>query len=374
MKIKTLIIGDSEKGKKISNLLNQEDVMVLEIIEDENKVLDDINKFSPDIILIMVDDLSYKLRTCEQIYLLRPRSIPVVLTEDISGDNLRQIMQTGIHYVLPSNLDGINLSLQLKNIFANESARLEAFETNNITNLKSKVIVVFGTKGGIGKTTFATNLAIKLAQKNNKVALLDYDLQFGDANVFIGIDSKETIAELLQEQSRPSTDNIRRFMSLHSSGLHMLSAPRSPEYAENINQVQTDKIISALRAYYDYVIIDCPPYFNDTSLSSMEVASKIIFVTGMDVSALRNTKKGISLINSLIGKDKLLLLVGKEYQGKVKLNDISRVLDHKIWCSIPEDSKVAIDSLNQGIPIVIDSPNSKIAKAIGVAADLLDRE
>ena len=374
MKIKALIIGDNERGNQFSTQLNQDEILVLDVIDDENRILDDINKYMPDIILILAEDLSNLIRTCEQIYLLRPRSIPIVLTDDLTGENLRQIMLTGIHYVLPSNIDFINLSIQIKTIFANETARLEAFESTNATNLKSKVIAVFGTKGGIGKTTIAANLAVKLAQKNLKVALLDYDLQFGDANVFLGVDSKETIAELLQEQSRPSTDSIRRFMSLHSSGLHILSSPRSPEYAENINQVQTDKIISSLRAYYDYVIIDCPPQFNDTTLSSMEVASKILFVTGMDISALRNTKKGISLISSLIGKEKLLLVVGKEYQGKVKVSDVSRVLDQKVWASVPEDPKIAIDSLNQCIPLVIDSPNSKIAKAIINIGEMLDRE
>ena len=213
MKIKALVIGESEKGNYIASQFNQEEIIVVDIIEDESQVLDEINKHMPDIILILAEDLNNTLRTCEQIYLLRPRSIPIVLTDDMSGENLRQIMLTGIHYILPSSIDGGNLFLQIKTIFANETARLEAFETTNTSNLKSKVIVIFGTKGGIGKTTIATNLAVKLAQKKYKVALLDYDLQFGDANVFLGIDSRETIAELLQEQSRPSTDSIRRFMA-----------------------------------------------------------------------------------------------------------------------------------------------------------------
>lgn len=372
MKIKILIIGDIEKGNYLANNLNQEEMNVIDIIDDENIVLDSINNYMPDILLILADDLNNMIRTCEQIYLLRPRSIPIVLTNNMDGENLRKIMLSGIHHVLSENIEFLNLVQQIKIIFANETARLEAFETTTCSNLKSRVIVVFGTKGGIGKTTIATNLAVKLAHKKLKVALLDYDLQFGDANVFLGIDSRETIAELLQEQSRPSTDIVRKFMSLHSSGVHILSSPRSPEYADNINQVQTDKIISSLRTYYDYVIIDCPPLFNDTTLSSMEVASKILFVSGMDVSALRNTKKGISLINSIVGKEKLSLMIGKEYSSKIKVNDISRVLDHKIFHSIPEDSKVAIDALNQGIPIVVDAPNSKIAKAISSLTDLID--
>jgi pilus assembly protein CpaE len=372
MSLKVLLFTPDEAGSRLSSLLHHEGVSVVGSVKDENTVLDEISRRHPDIILIASDHMNVVLRACQQIYLLRPRSVPVVLSDEDDPGVLRSIMQTGVHYILPLSADGDSLVGQLQGIYTNETTRIMAMENTAASDRKSQMIMVFGTQGGIGKTAIAANLAVKLAQKKRKVVLLDYDLQFGDLNVFMGLDTKDTISDLLQEQSNPYADTIRRYLSLHASGVHLLGSPHSPEYAEGISAMQTERIFTALRTYYDYVIVDTSPAFSDINLSCVDASSMILFVTGMDIAALRNSKKGLAVLGSLVDKKKIRLVIGKEYAGNVRPADVSRALETPVWSAVPFDQKVMVDALNQGVPVVLDAPGSRPGKAFSSLAGKLD--
>jgi len=374
MKLRVLIFSSDDTSGYIHSLLSSDQIELVGNVKDENIVLDEISRKHPDIILVVVTDYINKaLRTCQQIYLLRPRTIPVVLSDENDPINLRKIMQTGVHYILPLSIDSESLIEQLHGIYSNEMTRIIAMENTAATTWKSKLIVVFGAQGGIGKTALAANLAVKLAQRKRKVMLLDYDLQFGDLNVFMGIDSKDTISDLLQEQSNPNADTIRRFCSLHASGVNLLSNPRSPEFAEGISVMHTERIAASLRSYYDYVIVDTATSFSDINLSCFDAASEILFVTDMDIAALRNSKKALTVLKSLVDDKKIKLIIGKQYPGNISIANVANALEMPIWASIPYDQKTMVDALNQGIPVVLDAPNSKISKAYTMIANQLDQ-
>lgn len=372
MNLKVLLFAPDEISTRLRSLLHHEEVSVVGSVKDENIVLDEISRRHPDVILIAGEHMNVLLRACEQIYLLRPRSVPVILTDEDDPALLRRIAQTGVHCILSLSIGGDDLVNQLQGIYTNETTRIMAMENTAASERKSQMIVVFGTQGGIGKTAIAANLAVKLAQKKRKVALLDYDLQFGDLNVFMGIDTKDTISDLLQEQSNPYADTIRRYLSLHASGVHLLCSPHSPEYGEGISAMQTERIFTALRTYYDYVIVDTSPSFSDINLSCVDASSMILFVTGMDIAALRNSKKGLAVLGSLVDKKKIKLVIGKEYPGNVKPADVARALEQQVWSSVPFDQKTMVDALNQGIPVVLDAPRSRLGRAFSLMAGKLD--
>ncbi|MGC8000504.1 AAA family ATPase, partial [Salmonella enterica] len=75
-------------------------------------------------------------------------------------------------------------------------------------------------------------------------------------------------------------------MAVHSSGVHVLCAPKSPEYAELVSSEKVQSLLSLLRTYYDYVIVDTSPSFTDVTITAIESSSIIFFVTGLDISIL----------------------------------------------------------------------------------------
>jgi pilus assembly protein CpaE len=167
-------------------------------------------------------------------------------------------------------------------------------------------------------------------------------------------------------------DTIRQFLSLHLSGVSFLPNPHSPEYGASITARQIESIIAALRVYYDYVIIDAVSGFDDTSAVCIDCASSILFVTGKDVPALQNAKKSMQVLAELTDKHKIKLIIGKSYGNEITSNDVSRVLGMPVWGAIPWDEKSAVAAANQGQPLVLVNPKSKICKEISNLAEQLE--
>lgn len=370
MKIRILILGNMKNFQHYKDLLRDEEIDIAGEVSDTNTILEKIDDASADMVLI-TDTEPVFIRACEQIYLLRPRTVPVALADKQNPDKLKEITKTGVHCVLPINIEGKSLIRELKGIYASETNRMRFIESSSAYANKSKVILLFATKGGVGKTTLAINLALELAQNRNKVCIVDYNFQFGNIGCMLGMNNLNTISELLAEDPNPNIDMIRQFLSLHSSGVNVLLAPNNPEDGANITVSQADRIISTLRIYYDYVIIDTPPIVDDILAASLDSASMVLFVTNSDVVSLKNAKKGLTLLEALGDFQKVRLVVNG-MDGQISAEDIERAFGIPIWQSLPDDSKIATDSANQGRPLVQGHQDSRLSKGIKDMAVRID--
>ena len=375
MKIKIMLFGSQNSCNQLKQYLGRdEEINVVASTYSDSEVLDGINQFAPDMI-VLTDTSAMALRTCNQIYLLRPRCVPIVITDSDDSETLQRLMQAGIHYVFNTKISAGELLTEIKGIYTNEANRIVSLENTGARTSKSRVISVFGPKSGLGKTTLAVNLAIRLAQNNrNKVAVVDYDTQFGDVSShFDVIKSKDTIIELLQEQANPNIDTLRQFLGVHISGVHYLAAPFNPEDAGAISAEQAERIISTLRVYFDYVIVDLSGEFNDIVAGCLDISSNIILVSGSDIPALTNTKKTLSIVRALTDEEKIRVVVGKYGEGSSRIGEISKTLSVPVWAAVPDDRKLAMGAVNQGRPVLLTNPSSKMARSIAKMADELDR-
>jgi hypothetical protein len=374
VKIKVMLFGSQNSCNQLKQYLADEEISIVASTYNDSEVLDGISQFGPDII-ILTDTSAMALRTCNQIYLLRPRCIPVVITNTDDSEALQRLMQVGVHYVFSSKISSIELKSEIKGLYTNESNRIVSLENTGARTSKSRVVTVFGPKSGLGKTTLAVNLAIRLAQNNkNKVVVVDYDTQFGDVSSYFGvINSKDTIIELLQEQANPNIDTLRQFLGLHISGVNYLAAPFNPEDAGAVSPEQAERIISTLRVYFDYVVVDLGGEFNDLVAGCLDISSTILLLSGTDVPSLTNTKKALSIIRALTDEEKIKLVLGKYGEGSNRTSEISRSLAMSVWATIPDERKLAMDAGNLGRPLMLSSARSKTARAISKMADEIDR-
>lgn len=374
MKIKVLLV--SKMAGNIENILKMADdeaISVVGVSSGGIEALENIDRLSPDIVLMTLgagDEDVFSLT--ERITLGRPRCYVILLAEYLDVETIQKAIAAGTKNVSAYPKTAKELTDNIKSVFNSETARIESLSGKQSSTWLSRVITVFGAKGGLGKTTISTNLAVKLASMHKKVALIDLDLQFGDVHIFMDIDPSDTISELVSEMTAPSIDLIRSFMTVHPSGVHVLCAPKSPEYAELVPPDKIQSILRLLRSYYDYVIIDTPPGFSDNTITALEASSTILFVTGLDISILKNSKLSLSLLESLQLTDKIRLIVNRaENVSTITLNDVCRLITCPIWAKIPSDYKVAVSALNRGIPIVTGNPNSELARSLSVIAELL---
>lgn len=374
MKVNVLLISKLDSTLyRIRQMINDEEISIIGESQGGSQALDKIENMSPDILIMTLGsgDMDV-LNLTERVIMHRPRTFVILLTDDMNMETLQQAIRIGAHNVIEFPTSAKHFADYIKTVYTSETTRLNALNDKQNLSWMSRVITVFGSKGGLGKTTIATNLAVKLAENKKKVALIDLDLQFGDVHVFMDIEPKDTISELVQEVYTPNIDSVRSYMVVHSSGVHVLCAPRSPEYAEIVSAERVQSLLTLLRSYYDYVIIDTPPTFNDVALTAIESSSTVLFVTGLDISILKNSKLSLSLLDSLQQKDKIKVLVNRAVEmNSITLNDVQKILNCPIWARIPSDYKVAVSALNRGVPFVIAAPNTKLSQSITYVADLL---
>lgn len=374
MKIKVLLISKMERNiGALKSKIEDEDIFVIGDSVGGAPALDKIENTSPDIIIMTLGagDTDV-LNLAERIILHRPKTFVILVAEVLDVEIMQSAVRVGCHNVTKLPISSKEFAEYIKSVYNNESIRIKSLTDKDTLIWSSTVITVFGAKGGLGKSTIAANLAVKLAEKRKKVALVDLDLQFGDLHIFLDIEPKDTIVELVQEIATPNIDSVRSYMQVHSSGVHVLCAPKSPEYAELVTADKIQSLLSLLRTYYDYVIVDTSPAFTDVTMTAIESSSIIFFVTGLDISILRNSKLSVSLLESFQQTDKIRLIVNRAVDmNSITINDVQRIIGYPIWAKIPSDYKVAVNALNRGVPFVIGAPNSKLSASISVLTDIL---
>lgn len=374
MKINVLVVSKLEKNlDAMKRMIDDEEISMIGDSPGGAQALDKIENVSPDVVVMFLGagDTDV-LSLTERIILHRPRTHVILLVEYMDVDILQEAIRAGAHNIIEFPTSTKEFAEYIKAVHHHETIRINSLNEKQNIAWMSRVVTVFGAKGGLGKTTIATNLAVKLAENRKKVALVDLDLQFGDIHIFLDIEPADTIAEYVQEVYTPNIDSVRSYMTVHSSGIHVLCAPKSPEYAELITAEKVQSLLSVLRTYYDYVIIDTPPSFTDVTITAIEASSTILFVTGLDISILKNSKLSLSLMDSLQQRDKVRLIVNRAVDmSSITVEDVQRIIGCPIWTKIPSDYKVAVTALNRGIPFVISSPGSTLSKSISVVADAL---
>jgi len=345
----------------------------LEIVADAaggEAALEKVENSAPDVLLINSGTAdSDAINLAERVIMRKPRTFVILLAAEMTVELLKNANAAGCHNVIAFPEEAKELCDYIHRVYNAENGRIAALSSNERVTWASKVITIYGAKGGLGKTTIATNLAIKLAEQNKKVALIDLDLQFGDVHIFTDIEPKDTIADLMQDMTTPNIDGVRSYMNIHPSGVHILCAPKSPEYADLISAEKIQSLLGLLRSYYDYVIVDTGANFADSTLSALESSSMILFVTGLDISILKNSKVALTILESLGQKKKVKTIINRAVEvSSISIADVQRIVDAPILARIPSDYLVAVAALNQGQPFVQSAPKSKLSLAISDVA------
>jgi pilus assembly protein CpaE len=236
----------------------------------------------------------------------------------------------------------------------------------------SRLVCVLGPKGGTGKTLTATNLAVCLSQRGERVSLIDLDLQFGDVALCLGLPPERTVYDLAQSPGALDYDKLDAFLATHSSGVRTLIAPRRPDQASAVGAELLREVYSILRARFDWVIVDTPPGFTAEVITSIDSSTEVVMVGMLDSLSLKNTKLGLETLELMkYDPDRIFLLLNRAHSRVgISQSDVEAVLGRTPDVFIPSDREIP-RTVNEGIPIVVARPQSEPAEAFARLTDLL---
>lgn len=298
------------------------------------------------------------------------RAATVMLVDAPDTDLMRRALRAGIADVIP--LDAPRP--EIVDMVTGALDRVLADKGNGDgedTTHAGKVVTVFSTKGGVGKTVLATNLASGLAKYHGRsVAIIDLDLQFGDVGIMMSITPERTVYDAVQSFERLDVSMLQGYLMQHPSGVKALLAPTKPEDAEGLTAHRLSSIIRLLRTVFDFIVIDTAPAFNDVTLAALDASDLVYVVTMMDVASVKNTRISLQKLRQLGYDQGAMRLVLNRADSKVFMNvdDVEEAVGDRISGRIPSDLLVP-RSVNRGMPVVLEAPKTRVAKAILAVVD-----
>jgi pilus assembly protein CpaE len=230
-----------------------------------------------------------------------------------------------------------------------------------------RVLSFYGAKGGVGTTTLAINTAIALHRDlGHSVCLVDGNLQLGDHRVFLDLGPE--LRSIVDIVTAPSIDPdvVRHVLGKHESGIELLLAPPTPESADLIKPDHLATVLAALRAQFDYVIVDIDRRLDDVNLGLIEGSDTVFVVLTSDLSCLKNVRLVLQALGHLgydAAKFKLILNRSTAVTGinvKSAEGALKRDIDHRVV----NDYRSAISALNSGSPFGVSRADSALGKSV----------
>jgi len=328
----------------------------------------------PDVMIVALNHPNERpLQTIESLLSLFPDTPIIAYSTSSDIESWRAAMLVGVRdfLPLPVGTEALRDSI-IRSMAAEEHRRLRHEGQITAPSTLGTVITVFGAKGGIGKSTVATNLAVSLAQHGSSTVIVDVDTGFGDVTAMLDVKAQRTVADLARNAAHVDREELREYVAVHeASGLHVLASPPVLEW----RQISADDLraaIEVLAKYYDKIVLDTSGSLNEASEVALEAATIVLWVTTSEYTSVRDSLEAMRALESLsLPKERLRVVLNTvSPEDNVRVRTMQEVFQKEIFWQIPYDKRVRLGT-HFGQPISISAPASVAARSIADLATVL---
>jgi pilus assembly protein CpaE len=376
--IRLLIVDDIQSTRdNLRKLLSfEDDIQVVGTAGDGKEGVEEAERLRPDIVLTDVNmPLMDGIQLTEHLTQDLPSSPVIIMSVQGERDYLRRAMQAGAREFLIKPFSHDELVAAIRRVYAMEQKKGTFLaRTADAAPVAAsgrsgpgEVFVVFSAKGGVGKSIIAANLAVALARETDaRVALVDLDLQFGDIGVMLNLNHSRSITDVVDAQDHLDAEILDDILAVGPAGVRVLLAPIKPELADLVTPDHVRTVFAEVRKLYDFVVVDASSHLGEAILQVMEIASRILVVTGLTIPSVKNARLTLGVLESLNIDPERVMLVVNRVDGYSDFNKeaTEQYLRVPVTVQIPHDPKAVADSWNQGKPFVETQPEAEISRAI----------
>lgn len=322
----------------------------------------------PDVIFLAANEpLERPLQTVETLQSLLPETPIIVYSDSRELDTIRKAMMAGAR-------DFLAKPVKPETLRASVTSALEAEEKRKLRQLgqlpgaatAGTIVTVFGAKGGIGKSTISTNLAVAMARlERQSVVIVDLDNGFGDIAGMLDVKPERTLFDLIRDMDMIEREDIARYVTNHElTDLDVLAGPTVLEWRK-ISPDQVRRAIELLATQYDTIILDTSGMLNELAEMAVEVATIVLWVTTTEYASVKDSLEAMRALKMLSYSQERVRIVMNAISPDdgIKPSVVEDALQRDVFWNIPYDKRVR-QTTHLGQPIVITAPASVAAKSL----------
>ncbi len=337
----------------------------------------------PDVLLLDADAELDAFGLTQQALAARPGLAVVIISRDAAPDRLRRAMLAGAEEYLIKPLDAEEMNQAIMAVTAHRTLR-RVQRAQALTPLipdtpAGLVVGVVSGKGGLGKTTLASNLAMLVARTSGRTAAL-VGLESGDGAILLSLQPKLGLMDLAgssngdgSQTASYSDEWLRQFGTSHKSGLQYWTWQGSAtQPGASIPEDFFEQLFAALRASFSVTVIDFPALSADEVAHVMPLLDSVIVVSSSsDLLALRSARTFLDMIPAEVNERTHVIINRADESDMISREDFERTLGRKVAGVINNESRLAAEAINMGTPVVLMQPQSEIAVDLAELAQTL---
>ena len=299
-----------------------------------------------------ISDIADPFTELERLSRVCPADVKVGLI----GDNTeiafyRALMDLGLSEYLPKPLTRDLVQTQLRPKLLGDVAPDPADRGGH-------VISICGAQGGAGATSIAINLALQLAETTKaKVALLDLNLQGGEAAVMLGVQPGPGLRIALENPMRADTLFLERAAIDINERVRLISADEDLDATLELTEAGVRHVLGLLRQRFSYVVVDVPMPLAPALHPVIALSRHVLVLLEAEVTGLRNAHALRTMVTAIAGKNRVFTLLNRANRaGGLPLATIATALGGTPDMIIPDLGKGMTQAVNLGIPALKHVP------------------
>ncbi len=374
--LRTIIVGaDADTATPLKAMLAATSaVLAVGEFKRASQALHDGPARRPDLVIVELGDERTAAaegppaKVVEALARAFPEAALFATGASVSADFVIQIIRAGAVEFLRRPVQKDDLSTALEKLLRLRRSTQPQTKLGRITS-------VFSTKGGLGVSTLATNLAVCLAERSQgSTILIDLDTRQSDVATFLNLHPTYSVLDALENLDRLDESFLQGLLVKHSSGLLVLPGPTRLERGQLATE-QVQAALEIIRSHFHNVVLDLRHDLDPGTIAALELSDTILYLTSLTVSALRSGAAGLAAFRHLgLNLQRVKVVVMRDGTGEdVTLKHAREALGAPIFWRTPSDYPTVVSSINSGQPVVAASPRSKIAKNLRELAGALFR-
>lgn len=287
--------------------------------------------------------------------------------------DMRRCMQLGVRDALSLPLSDDDLAMALEKmgrgvgIFAPSSRR------------RGRVVAFLKSVGGVGATALLTQAGCLLAQQEQalgrQACLLDLDIQFGNAALYLGLAPAASFQDLLEAGSRADEALLRHVTASHHSGLQVIAAPPDIMPLETVTLEQLHAVLGIMTREFSTVLIDLPGAWTQWSLAIAARTDALCLVTELSVPGLHQARRQIRTLEqagvNMAALHVVANRVERSFWKPISLTAAEQALGHGIACVIGNDFRTLSAAIDQGVPLKNIRPGCRLERDLAALVEQL---